>query len=302
MDIQIKNLPNGIGREVVGIDLDGEIPEALSAQLQAEWREAGMLLFRNVAKSPAELVRLSRCFGECEPHPIETFRHPDHQELILLSNLGELKGPVYAYDGVPTYGRIPWHTDLAFGLVPNVGALLRMDKKATIGGRTAWLDTAKAYESFDDAFKKRIEGLEAQFEFCSDLSGMRFSNPGGVRVSKTTSAFPDYPPIARPIVWSHPDTGRTILNVCPLNIRSILGMEQAESDALIEELIERVTEPRFIYRHDWQENDVILWDNYRMMHEAEGHPLDVIRVVHRSTLRGHTTVGRQLAPVEKTAA
>lgn len=296
-----KALPN-IGQEVMGLDLDRGIDEATRRQLLAIWHDAGVVLFRGVGTAPERLLELSHCFGALEPHPIETIRMPGYPELILLTNQGGPRGPVYAFDGVPTYGRIPWHTDLAFSEVPNAGALLNMVHKAEVGGSTAWLDTALAYRSLDEALKRRIEGVEARFEFCADLARMKFSNPGGTRVGESKASFPDYPPLARPLVWNHPVTGAEILNLCPLNIRGIVGMDEAEGDALIQTLIDAVVQPQFIYRHDWQEGDVILWDNYRMMHAAMGHPVDVLRIVHRATLRGDAVVGRTLPATEGSKA
>ncbi|WP_380874314.1 hypothetical protein ACFB49_47150 [Sphingomonas sp. DBB INV C78] len=299
--LRTKALPN-IGQEVLGLDLNEDVDEATTRQLLAIWREAGVVLFRGVGTSPETLLKLSRCFGELEPHPIESLRLPGHPELILLTNKGGLRGPVYAFDGVPTYGRIPWHTDLAFQEVPNAGALLNMVHKAEVGGSTAWLDTARAYQALDDGLKRRLGGVEARFEFCSDLARMKFANPGGTRVGDSKANFPDYPPLARPIVWQHPVTQVAIMNICPLNIQGIVGMDEAQGNELIEALIEAVIQPQFIYEHAWQEGDVILWDNYRMMHSAMGHPVDVIRVVHRTTLRGHAQAGRILDVAGRDAA
>ena len=190
------------------------------------------------------------------------------------------------------------HTDLAFQPVPNAGALLNMVHRAEQGGMTAWLDTTKAYDSLSDDLKQRIDGLEARFEFCADLGRMRFRNPGGTRVGTSSAKFPDYPPLARPIVARHPHTGQVVMNVCPLNIQGIVGMDEADSDALINELIDAVVQPQFIYEHDWGTNDIVLWDNYRMMHAAAGHPLDVLRIARRSTLRGNAVMGRVLETAE----
>ena len=301
MALQTKPLPT-IGLEVIGLDLDQPIDAATAQQLREKWDEAGVLVFRGIGTTAEALLDLSHVFGELEPHPIENLRMPDYPELIELTNRDGPKGPVYAYDGVPTYGRIPWHTDLAFQPVPNAGALLNMVHRAEQGGMTAWLDTTRAYESLSDDLKQRLEGLEAQFEFCADLGGMRFRNPGGVRVGTSAIKFPDYSPLARPIVTRHPRTGQVIMNVGPLNIRKIVGMSQTDSDVLINELIDAVIQPQFIYEHDWGTNDIVLWDNYRMMHTAAGHPLDVLRIVRRSTLRGSAVMGRVLDTAAQGAA
>lgn len=291
MTISAHPLGRGVGLEVTGLSLEQDLAPEVVDRLTALWREAGVLLFRGIGTSPEALLRLSRCFGTLEPHPIPTFRMEGYPELILLTNQGGARGPVYRFDGVPTYGRIPWHIDLAFKPVPNAGALLRMVQLPQHGGQTGWLDTALAYEALDEGMKRRIAGLEARYSFCKSLEGMRFLNPRGERVATAELDIPDFPPIARPLVWAHPVTGRPVLNLSALNIQSIIGMDAAESDALIQALLDHVTQPRFIYMHEWQVNDIVLWDNYRMMHCAMGHPLDEIRIVQRSTLKGEVSIG-----------
>ena len=301
MAFRTRALPT-IGVEVLDLDLAQGIDDETAAALRQTWQDAGVVLFRGIGTSPEALLALSAVFGEPEPHPIESLRLPGHPNLILLTNKGGLRGPVYAFDGVPTYGRIPWHTDLAFSAVPNAGALLNMVEKASVGGSTAWLDTALAYEALPAAIKRRLDGLEARFEFCADLGRMRFEKPGGVRVGESQSSFPDYPAIAKPIVYRHPGTGRSVLNLCPLNLQGIVGMDGAEGDELLEESIDAVVRPEFIFDHDWAEQDIVLWDNYRMMHRAVGHPADVLRVAHRTTLRGTVRIGRILDAQDAAAA
>lgn len=302
MDFTTRSLKAGIGLEVTGLDLTKEISADTAGDLRKVWHDAGLVLFRNVGTCPDTLLKLSRCFGPLEPHPLEHLRMPGYSELIVLTNRDGAKSPIYDFDGIPTIGRIPWHTDLAFQIVPNAGALLQMVQKVKTGGRTAWLDTALAYEALDEATKHDIDGLEVVFEFCADLGEMRFLNPNGVRVGEANAQFPYYPPIARPLVWNHPESGRGILNICPLNVRSVVGMAQAEGDALLQRLIDHVTQPQFVYEHDWSEGDVVLWDNYRMMHSTTGHPVEEIRIVQRSTLGGSAIVGRVLETAGREAA
>lgn len=295
MQLETVSLPGGVGVEVRGLDLSQAVIPAPTAQaLRALWLEEGVLVFRGIGTSPEALLNISRCFGELEPHPIEHFRLPGYPELILLSNEHGLTGPVYEFDGVPIYGRIPWHTDLAFKTVPNAGAVLRMVRKSEHGGQTGWIDTAKAWEALDAATKARIDGLEARYHFTKDLHSMRFNRPGGRKISSIHKDIPDFPPVAHPLVWIHPETGRHILNISTLNIQSVIGLPEAESDALIEQLIEHTLQPQFQYIHEWQNNDIVVWDNRRTQHMAFGHPVDEIRIVQRSTIRGTVEMGRLL--------
>lgn len=294
MTLQTRPCSSGIGVEVSGLDIETEIPGQIARKLRELWLDAGLLVFREAGTSPEALLNLSRCFGELEPHPIAQFRLPGYEELILLSNENGLTGPVYDIDGVHTYGHIPWHTDLAFATTPNAGALLRMVKRSEHDGQTGWTDTALAWESLDEAMKSRIEGLEARYTFSPDLESMRFNKPRGSLVSATRKKLPSYPPVAHPLVWVHPETGRRILNVSTLNIQAVIGLSADESDELIRTLIDHCLQPQFQYIHSWKNNDIVVWDNRRTMHMAFGHPVDEIRTVQRSTIRGTTKMGREL--------
>lgn len=301
MGFEIIDLPAKIGCEVVGLDIEADIPGDVAARLRELWLEKGVILFRGIGTSPEAQLRLSRCFGELEPHPLEKFRMPGDPELILLTNQDGPVGPVYEYDGVPVYGRIPWHTDLAFTTTPNAGAILRMVQKTETGGQTGWLDTSLAYEALDDATKEEIADLESVYAFRAGLEEIKFNNPGGKRITPP-GTYRYYPPIANPLVCNHPENGRKILSLSVMNIESILGMEDSASKRLIQRLIDHVLNPDFQYIHDWQNNDMVLWDNRRTMHCATGHPMNQIRIVHRTTIRGTIQVGRELTEAEAGAS
>jgi len=258
------------------------------------WLDHGVLVFRGIGTSPETQIALSRCFGELEPHPIAKFRRGGYPDLILLSNEHGAAGPVYDFDGVATTQRIPWHTDLAFTTTPNAGALLRMVRKPDTGGQTGWTDTAAAYDALDAATKADIADVEAVYLFRTGLEDMRFNRPEGRRITPRHDNYPTFPPVANPLVWTHPETGRKVINLSTLNIDHIVGRRDDRGDALIRRLIDHTLNPRFRYVHDWQNNDMVLWDNRRSMHMAFGHPVDQIRVVHRTTIKGTVTMGRVL--------
>ena len=302
MGFALRELDGGFGREVAGLDIAGGIAADTAAALRTAWLDHGVLVFRGIGTSPEVQLELSRCFGELEPHPIEKFRMEGYADLILLTNEGGPVGPVYDFDGVATTQRIPWHTDLAFTTTPNAGALLRMVRKVETGGQTGWLDTAAAYDALDDATKAEIADLEAVYLFRAGLEEMRFNRQNGTRLSPRKDSYPHFPPVANPLVWTHPETGRKVLNVSTLNIDHIIGQQNEQGDALIRRLIDHALQPRFQYIHEWENNDMVLWDNRRTMHAALGHPVDQIRIVHRTTIKGHVAMGRILPETAEAGA
>ena len=61
----------------------------------------------------------------------------------------------------------------------------------------------------------------------------------------------------------------------------------AVSNALIAELEAHATQPQYVYRHKWQVDDVLMWDNRCTIHCVE--PYDAARekrAVHRVVVKG----------------
>ena len=298
MTLLVQALPGGVGAEVIGLDLERPLSVSVTEELNRAWLDHAIVLFRGIGTSPERQLALSRCFGELEIHPIENIRVEGHPELIWLSNKYS-KPPVYYYDDVPTVSRIPWHTDLIYTTTPNRGALLRMVEKPATSGMTGWVDTARAYDGLSPEMKVRIDDLEARYEFILNVEDMRFGRPNvrraeGLDEGEEKAFYPDFPDIAHPLVWTHPVSGRKSLCVAPLFVREIIGLEKAEGDALLAELVAHATSPEYSYWHDWAPNDMVLWDNWRTMHSTSGHPPEQSRLVHRTTIPGNHAFGRVL--------
>lgn len=296
MDFEVKPTGSGVGAEIIGLDLSRPISEATQRALYAVWLDAGILVFRGLATSPERHVTLSRCFGALDVHPVESVRLDGHPEIIELTTRGRNTPIVHYIDDEPIVGRIPWHSDMIYTTQPCRGALLRMIERPARGGETGWIDTAAAYDALSPAWKKRIEGLEARFDFVTNICDMRFARTKNLRFGTMGSQdFGSFAPVAHTLVWTHPESGRKSLVLSPIHLIEMVGMPRSEGDALLEELVEHTCSGRFTYVHDWQPNDVVLWDNWRTMHMAFGTPEGLHRVVQRTSIMGEREVGRILA-------
>jgi taurine dioxygenase len=170
-----------------------------------------------------------------------------------------------------------------------------MIETPTRGGQTGWIDTAAAYDALPDATKERIAGLEARFEFVADICEMRFGRPEKLRHGDMgTTQYPEFAPVAHPLVLTHAESGRKSLNVSPVQLVGMLDMAADAGDALLEELVAHTTCGRFEYVHEWEVDDMVLWDNWRTLHKAFGVPPSCEREVQRTTLLGDLPTGRIL--------
>lgn len=299
MAFQMIDLPDGIGTQVTGLDMDNDITQAEQKKLYDAWIDSGIMVFKQAGKSIEHQLKLSLLFGKLDTHPVKTLvTESQYPEIMVLESKAQSKLSVYYRQQQPEQlfiGFIPWHSDLIFTTSPNHGAMLRAVEIPKRGGETAWIDTIAAYEALAPEIQERIESLEVEYRFCTSLLDARFGRDPQLRMQlKGERNFPQFPPVVHPLVRHHPVSGRKILNLSPLHLVRVVGIPQHESDALLLELTNHVTNRQFCYIHSWEPNDMVLWDNWRTLHSALGYPLGDSRLVHRTTISGDVQMGRVL--------
>jgi len=297
-------LTPGFGAEIMGVDLSRPLDDATVAAIRSVWISKGLLLFRGSSFDDEAQMRLSRVFGEMEPAATGHMNDPANQFMMTLKH-----DPAdeklsfqtnYEVGGVVRAGYIPWHWDQSF--MPTIvrGAVLRMVEPARQLGQTGFIDAIEAYERLSSEMQRRIEGLEVVYHFVTDFTQCRLGVPADLRAvasEKPAAAFKyDFPPVVHPLVITQSETGRKALKISPLQVQYILGMDRSESDALLAELGAVLCDETYAYYHDWQPNDMVVWDNWRMIHTACGVPVDVYRYARRTTIMGDYEVGRYLDP------
>jgi taurine dioxygenase len=150
------------------------------------------------------------------------------------------------------------------------------------GGDTLFADTTAAYEALDAATRDEVDGLRAVHKYQSRRN---------LNVVPTRSAREEAetPAVDHPLVRTDGGDGRS-LYLNPNRMESIVGRDDAASDALLDRLIAHATEDRFVYRHAWRPHDVVIWDNGRSMHRATADYGDERREMLRVLLRGTVPV------------
>lgn len=287
---------------------------ALTRALREAFTEYGVLLFPHIGTSPEVHVALSRCFGALQVHPVNKNQVDGFPEVVDMSYApparpGDLSyHAVYRIEGRELAGWLPWHFDLSYMTEINHGSMLRALEVPPEGGRTGFMDRIRLYELLPDDLKRRIEGLEVVYRFQPDMLKRKYCRPADMELvapSMKAGMFDgdvldrDFPPVAHPMVYTQRQTGRKVLNVAPLFAVGIAGMDGDEGDSLLVEVIEHCCTADFAYFHRWAEGDMIIWDNWRAMHSAEGVPPQYSRRMQRTSLTGDYGLGRLLEEEEK---
>ena len=166
---------------------------------------------------------------------------------------------------------------------------------------TGFIDQIGAWERLPAALKQQIEGLHIVYSVDMDFSRQLFAHDGNlrcIRMAKSGLAIArrmwTYPRVVHPMVFTQAETGRKVLNVSPGFAEGILELGGPDGDALLREVIAHCTDPATAWFHDWRDGDMVLWDNWRVLHCATGVPPDQTRVMQRTTIRGDYALGRKL--------
>ena len=281
----IRPLDAALGAEVHGVDLSRDIDGETFAVIERAWNEHSVLLFRDQAIDAAQHLAFSRRFGDLEVHVLDQYLHPEHPEILIVSNVMDGDRHVGIYDA----GRY-WHTDLSYMAVPSRGSLLHAievphDAEGRLLGDTLFTSTTAAYDVLSPEMKRRISGLSAEFSLANRHARLVADGDPDAALSDTHRE--KAPPVVHKVVRTHPITGRRSIYVNEGQTSRILGLPDDEARDLLHELCTHCTRPEFVYRHRWRTGDLLMWDNIPTQHLAIcDYALPQRRYMHRTTLRG----------------
>jgi len=278
-DIDMRPASRALGVEVTGLDLSRPIDKATVARLRTALAENCLLLFRNQKLTPEQHIAFSRNFGELQPHILKDFNMAGHPELFVVSNVKNGGKPI-GRAGAGQY----WHTDVSYVAEPSLGSIMYAIEVPAVGGDTMFANMYKAYETLSERMKQLLKGLEAEHDFAH--SQIQIAAKGHTRIA-SADEIAKVPPVQHPVIRTHPESRRNALYVNLGFTTRILGLEPAESQAILDFLFAHSTSPEFVYRHYWHAGDVIFWDNRSSMHCAiDDYGPDDRRHMVRTTIKG----------------
>lgn len=261
-----------IGAEVTGVDLSQPLNDQMVAEITQAHAEHSVLVFPDQRISSENLMTFGRYFGELSVHPFSTSTE-DSPELIVYDNK----------EGNPPAPTDVWHTDETFREAPPMGTILCSKIIPEIGGDTAFASMAAIYDSLSDRMQGFLSGLEAVHDFKPFRSLFPDTADG---IEKMRIAEDRYPAVTHPVVSVHPVTGRKVLFVNPQFTLYIKGMAEDESAAILDLLYRKTLVHEYHYRHRWQPDMVVFWDNRSAQHSALHDYYPQRRLMERVTIKG----------------
>ncbi len=272
-----------LGAEIRGVDIARGVTAADVERIRTALARHLVLVFRAQRIDDATLLGFSRRFGELDPPGPNPYGEPFHREfpeLNVISNIVE--------DGEPRGnlgdGEAVWHADMTYVERPPKGAVLYALELPPSGGDTYFANMYTAYAELPPTLKRRIEGRVAIHDAAHNSAGML--RRGYTEVSDVRET----PGAHQPLVRTNPADGRRALFLGRRPHSYVVGLDVAESEALLNALWEHATAPRFVMRHEWQLGDVLMWDNLAVLHRRDAFDPSSRRRLHRAQLRGEETI------------
>jgi taurine dioxygenase len=279
MTISIRNLDAALGAEVSGVDLSKPVAQDDVKAIDDVWRDRFVVVFHGQKLSDPQLIAFSKNFGELDPpgpNPYGESFNKDHPELNVISNVVENGKPI----GNLGDGEAVWHADMTYVEVPPKAAMLHSLEVPPTGGNTYFANMFAAHETLPADLKKAAEGKIAVHDASTNSAGML--RKGYKKVTDVREVVGAHHPLVR----TDPRTGRKALFLGRRPNSYVIGLEVAESEALLDALWAHATQPRFAMCHEWKVGDLLMWNNLSVLHRRDPFDPKSRRVMHRSQIKG----------------
>ena len=273
-------VPSGqaCGATVMGVDLSMPLEESLRRQIRRAWVDHHVLAFPDQSLTDEALEAVTLQFGSFgrEPFflPIDGSEH-----VVALTRRADEKAPLFAET---------WHADWSFEADPPIGTCLYSLTIPPVGGDTCFINQQKALAEMPASLRQRIEDRIAVHSARGAYAPDGFYGDNDQEADRSMRIrYSDeaYETQTHPFIMTHPESGRETLYGCLGYIIAVEGMQQEEAENLVQELYAWQIREEFQYRHQWQENMFVIWDNRSVLHRANGGYDGYDRVLHRTTVR-----------------
>jgi len=273
--LELAPLTPTIGAEVSGVDLSKPLDSGTVAAMRTALLDWKVLFFRGQDITTDQHLAFARNFGDLEVHPFAPHK-PDHPEVLAITHDRDSRGRENA-----------WHSDVTWREIPSLGSILRAIEVPPVGGDTLFADMYAAYDGLIDEVKDQIEGKVAVHDFAHFRTGMRKRGKSEAEIEAFNA---QYPMVEHPVVRTHPETGRRGIYVNVGFTQHIVGMEKAESDALLKHLYAQAAIPEYQCRFRWETRSIAFWDNRSSQHYAASDYWPAVRRMERVTIIGDRPV------------
>jgi taurine dioxygenase len=287
------------GARISGVTEAVLTDEAVRQQIRDVFEDRGLIVFEDVEASGRMHVAISEVFGPLKDHPVASVERVDQEAMPGVIDMvhNPADGGIVEVNGRRLSAWLPWHFDHCYNNELNRAGVLRAITVAPDGGRTMFADGVQLYNALSPELRKRIEGHNVLYTLNLAYENMRFGRPKQFREIQRRPGHDavieqskHFPRAVHPAVWTR-DSGVKVLHVSPWMSVGIEGQEDREGDALLEAVCQEIAEKAVAYAHEWTTTDMLIWDNWRMIHSVSGVDPKHARRMQRTTIKGDYGLG-----------
>ena len=301
--IEVEKLQGDLpfGARIRGVTRSALETPAARKRIVEVFEQSGMIVFEDVEATAAMQVALSEVFGPLKEHPVKMVERVDGDKLPGVITIRTGPGAsIVEIEGKALTTWQPWHFDHSYNDELNRAGVLRAETIAAEGGLTGFTDGVQIYNDLSPATRRRLEGLSILYTLDLRYSEQRFGLPKRFQVirdkgDQIAEIAKTMPRAIHPAIWTRA-TGEKVVHLSPYGCRGVVGMDADEAYALLAEIWDEVEAAMKPYFHQWRPTDMLVWDNWRMLHQAGGCDPALDRVMHRTTIKGDYGLGRWETP------
>ena len=279
--IEITKFDTALGATVSGVQL-GKAQDAEIETIKQALDDNLVLVLHDQTMTDDELVATSAKFGKLDipgVNPTGKPFHAAHPEINVISNI--------MVDGQPAgnlgAGEAVWHADMTYKDDPPRAAVLYALEIPPAGGSTYFANMYAAYDALPDDLKEVIDGKTAIHDASHNSAGILRKGYDEITDVRQT------PGARHPLARINPINGKRALFLGRRPRSYVPGLSVEDSDALLDKLWAHATQEQFVYRHDWQVGDVLMWSNLEVLHRRDPFDASARRRMHRTQIGSYWT-------------
>lgn len=291
---------SNFGVRISGVTMQALQRDEIKSELRDLFDRHGLIVFEDTDASDDLQIELSKVFGPLKEHPIPTVPRAGidgHPGIIKIEHKPEDPN-IVQINGQELSQWLPWHFDHCYNDKLNRAGVLRAISIAPEGGKTGFLDGVELYNAISPSLRKTLEELSLIYVLDPLFGKYRFGLPKDFRLVRvqqvridTAEYVKNNPRAIHPAVWTR-SSGERVLHMTPFMAMGIEGDETPDGDRMFEEVCDEIFREASPYFHTWREADMLIWDNWRMLHCSTGIDPKYRRQMHRTTIEGDYGLGR----------
>ncbi len=281
---------NPIGNAQFVADIEDVDLQAISSgdfeQIYDAWLQFGVIRIRNQSLDDNALQQFSARFGPLEEMPLGRMSEQDRAKItnIYVTVLSNIRINGKAIGGLGN-AEASWHSDMTYVDTPPPASVLLGIEIPPVGGDTYFADQAAAYAALPESLRQRISDLSIKHDAAH-------TSIGSLRPGYEPFDDPrDAPGSIHPIIRTHEETGKQALYLGRREWAYIPGLSLSDSEALLDELWSYAALAQNVWQQTWQPNDLIVWDNRRVLHRRDDFDNNTQRLMKRCQVLARATDG-----------